>query len=418
MSDVVIKVENLTKVYKLYDKPIDRLKESLNPFKKIYHRDFYALNNVSFEVRRGEVLGIIGKNGSGKSTLLKILTGVLTPTSGNVYVNGKISALLELGAGFNPEFTGIENVYFQGMLMGYTKEEMDKRIDSILSFADIGDFVYQPVKTYSNGMFVRLAFAVAINVDPDILIIDEALAVGDISFQAKCYKKFEEFRAAKKTIVFVSHGLDTIIRYCNRAFVLNNGIKEFESNPKEAVDYYKRILTLAESSVERKEDFKSQGNEMKKNFDINSNALIYGNLDAEIVDFGIFDANNNPVQKLFCGEKFFVRMVVKFNKDIENPIFAFTIKDLKGLELTGTNTHYENVYTGNFKAGEKVFVEFEQIMNLQSGSYSLSLGCTNFDLNGFLVYNRLYDILLFEVVSYKLFVGLFDPKSCVKIERM
>ncbi|MGC8771613.1 MAG: ABC transporter ATP-binding protein [Brevinematia bacterium] len=419
MNDIAIKVENLTKVYKLYDKPVDRLKESLHPFRKCYHRDFYALKDVSFEVKKGETLGIIGKNGSGKSTLLKIITGVLTPTSGNVYVNGKISALLELGAGFNPEFTGIENVYFQGMLMEYTKEEMDAKLPEILAFADIGDFVNQPVKTYSSGMFVRLAFAVAISVDPEILIVDEALAVGDISFQAKCYKKFEEFRNAKKTIVFVTHSLDTVIRYCNWAFVLNNGIMEFEGNPKDAVDYYKRILTLDGSSSVREEKVVNYNSlEMKTNFNLNKSSLSYGNLEAEIVDFGIFDKDNYPVQKLFHGEPFYVKMVVKFNTEVENPIFAFTIKDLKGLELVGTNTHYEKVYTGKFFMGDRVIVEFKQILNLQSGAYALSLGCTNFDVNGFLVYHRLYDIILFEVISHKNFVGFFDPESEVLIEKI
>lgn len=421
MEDIVIKVENLTKVYKLYDKPINRLKEALHPFRKSYHKDFYALNNVSFEVKKGETLGIIGKNGSGKSTLLKIITGVLTPTSGNVYVNGKISALLELGAGFNPEFTGIENVYFQGMLMGYTKEEIDSKLDEILSFADIGDFVYQPVKTYSSGMFVRLAFAVAINVDPDILIVDEALAVGDISFQAKCYKKFEEFRRAVKTIVFVTHSLDTVIRYCDWALVLNNGVKEYEGNPKDAVDYYKRILTLNDSQVIRKEKLRDEilgDSEMRRNFKLNKNALNYGNLEAEIIDFGIFDKDNIPSQKLFFGEDYYVRMVVKFHKEIENPIFAFTIKDLKGLEIVGTNTHYENLYNGKFFKGDLVFIEFKQKLNLQNGNYALSLGCTNFDVNGFLVYHRLYDIILFEVVSHKQFVGFFDPKSEILIEKI
>ena len=188
-KNTAIKVTNLSKVYKLYDKPADRLKESLHPLKKKYHKEFYALNDVSFEIKKGETVGIIGKNGAGKSTLLKIITGVLTPSGGHVHVNGRIASLLELGAGFNPEYTGVENIYLQGTLMGYTKEEMESKIQAILDFADIGDFVYQPVKSYSSGMFARLAFAVAINVEPDILIVDEALSVGDVFFQNKCFKK-------------------------------------------------------------------------------------------------------------------------------------------------------------------------------------------------------------------------------------
>ena len=194
-SDIAIKVENLSKIYKLYNRPVDRMKESLHPFRKKYHKEFFALNDVSFELKKGETLGIIGKNGSGKSTLLKIITGVLAPASGSVYVNGKVSALLELGAGFNPEMSGIENVFFQGAIMGYSRQEMDSKIDEILSFADIGEFVYQPVKTYSSGMFARLAFAVAMSVwILTILIVDEALAVGDARFVKKCYERMDVFR--------------------------------------------------------------------------------------------------------------------------------------------------------------------------------------------------------------------------------
>ncbi|HMT02221.1 MAG TPA: ABC transporter ATP-binding protein, partial [Burkholderiales bacterium] len=216
----IIKVENLTKIYKLYDAPIDRLKEALHWRHKKYHKDFYALNNISFEINTGECVGIIGKNGSGKSTLLKIIAKVLTPSSGAVTVNGKVSALLELGAGFNPEYTGIENIYFQGSLMGYTKEEIDKKVDAILSFADIGEFAFQPVKMYSSGMFARLAFAVAINVEPDILIVDEALSVGDMFFQAKSMAKMKSLIEDKKvTVLFVTHDISSIKAMCNKAIL-------------------------------------------------------------------------------------------------------------------------------------------------------------------------------------------------------
>ena len=224
MPNTAIKVSHLTKVYKLYEKPIDRLKESLHPLKKQYHKDFYALNDVSFEIKKGETVGIIGKNGAGKSTLLKIITGVLTPSSGHVHTNGRISSLLELGAGFNPEYTGVENIYLQGTLMGYSKEEMEAKIDEILVFADIGDFVYQPVKSYSSGMFARLAFAVAINVEPDILIVDEAWSVGDAAFQNKCIRKMEEIGKKGITILFVSHDTQTINKFCNNVIWFNDGI--------------------------------------------------------------------------------------------------------------------------------------------------------------------------------------------------
>ena len=207
MDNVAIKVNNVSKIYRLYDKPTDRLKEALGFSKKKRYKEHYALNNVSFDVKRGETVGIIGTNGSGKSTILKIITGVLNPSMGDVKIAGRISALLELGAGFNMEYTGIENIYLNATMMGFTREETDAKLQSILDFADIGDFVYQPVKTYSSGMFVRLAFAVSINIDPDILIVDEALSVGDVFFQVKCYHKFEEFKKMGKTILFLSHDL-------------------------------------------------------------------------------------------------------------------------------------------------------------------------------------------------------------------
>ena len=243
MSEYAIQVQNVEKMYKLYDKPTDRLKESLGFSKKKRYKEHFALNNVSFNVKKGETVGIIGTNGSGKSTILKIITGVLNPCpGGNIVVDGRISALLELGAGFNGEYTGIENVYLNGTMIGFTKEEIDEKLQDIIDFADIGDFINQPVKTYSSGMFVRLAFAVAINIDPEILIVDEALSVGDVFFQAKCYHKFEEFKKMGKTILFVSHDLGSIGKYCDRVVLLNKGKKLNEGTPKEMIDIYKKLL--------------------------------------------------------------------------------------------------------------------------------------------------------------------------------
>lgn len=235
MSEVAIRVDDVSKLYKLYDKPSDRLKESLGLTRKKLYKEHYALHNVSFDVKRGETVGIIGTNGSGKSTILKIITGVLNPSGGHVEIDGRISALLELGAGFNMEYTGIENIYLNGTMIGFSREEIDAKMQDILDFADIGDFVHQPVKTYSSGMFVRLAFAVAINIDPEILIVDEALSVGDVFFQAKCYKKFEDFKKMGKTILFVSHDLGSISKYCDRVVLLNRGKKLAEGTPKEMV---------------------------------------------------------------------------------------------------------------------------------------------------------------------------------------
>ena len=242
MSANAITVKDVTKVYRLYDKPIDRLKESLSLTHKSYHKDFYALNGLSFNVEKGQTVGIIGTNGSGKSTILKIITGVLTPTTGQVDVEGKISALLELGAGFNMDYTGIENIYMNGTMMGYSRKEMDEKLQDILDFADIGDFVYQPVKTYSSGMFVRLAFALNINVEPEILIVDEALSVGDVFFQAKCYRKMEEIKKRGTTILMVTHDMGSIIKYCDKVVLLNKGEFIAEGEPGHMVDLYKKIL--------------------------------------------------------------------------------------------------------------------------------------------------------------------------------
>ncbi|MCI8669070.1 MAG: ABC transporter ATP-binding protein [Lachnospiraceae bacterium] len=444
MSDIAIKVSNLTKIYKLYDKPTLRLKEALSVTKKKYHKDFQALNDVSFEIEKGEMLGIIGKNGAGKSTILKIITGVLTPTSGTVEINGKISALLELGAGFNPEYTGIENVYLNGTMIGFTKEEMDRKIDDIIGFADIGDFINQPVKTYSSGMFARLAFAVAINVEPDILIVDEALSVGDVFFQAKCYKKLEDLKNSGKTILFVTHDMGSVMKYCNRAIIFNAGSIVAQGNPAEMIDIYKKILVgqfdgdkkdvddlieketpteLMENTGKKAAASDGNGSKSGKGIKpgikwqdymlVNPNSQIYGDERAEIIDFGIFDENGEITNTIYKFKEFSVRMKIRFNETIENPIFAFSIKDIKGTELTGTNTIIEKTDTGVIRQGEEAEIEFRQKMILQGGQYLLLLGCTGFERDNLVVYNRLYDICCINVIADKTTVGYFDLDSRV-----
>lgn len=420
MSDIAIKVDNVSKLYKLYDKPSDRLKESLGLSKKKRYREHYALKNVNFDVYQGETVGIIGTNGSGKSTILKIITGVLNQTLGNVAINGRISALLELGAGFNMEYTGIENVYLNGTMIGFSKEEIDNKLEDILSFADIGDFVYQPVKTYSSGMFVRLAFAVAINIDPEILIVDEALSVGDVFFQSKCYRKFEEFKKLGKTILFVSHDLGSISKYCDRVVLLNKGQKLAEGNPKEIIDMYKKVLVnqIDDNDLPKEEKPVEEINtNWKKNLSLNPEVLEYGNKLAEIIDFCIIDHESNIVNSITKGEKFKVKMKVKFNTNLQQPIIAFTIRDLHGTELTGTNTMLEDVNTGNPQKGDILSVTFTQQMDLQSRNYLLSLGCTGFNEGNFTVYHRLYDVCSIAVVSSKDSVGVYDMNSVLEISR-
>lgn len=428
-NEIAIKVEDLSKIYKLYDKPMDRLKESLGLTRQKKYREYYALSHVDMEVKRGETVGIIGTNGSGKSTILKIITGVLNPSGGQVSINGRISALLELGAGFNMEYTGIENVYLNGTMIGFTREEIDKKMDDIVTFADIGDFINQPVKTYSSGMFVRLAFAVAINIEPEILIVDEALSVGDVFFQAKCYHKFEEFKKMGKTILFVSHDLGSVAKYCDRVVLLNKGHKMAEGAPKKIVDMYKQILVhenekdiidpekIGQEGYGKKPDILTKKVEgaWKNQMDMNPNLLDYGEKYAEIVDFALVDERGQIVNSIVKGTEFEIKMKVKFHQDIQDPIFAFTIKDLQGTEVTGTNTMYENIDSGLVRAGEERVVTFRQKMNLQGRSYLLSLGCVGFANNMFSVYHRIYDACDINVISDKNTVGFYDMESMVDI---
>lgn len=422
MNNIAIKVSHLTKVYKLYDKPIDRLKESLHPLKKKYHKEFYALNDVSFEIKKGETVGIIGKNGAGKSTLLKIITGVLTPSSGHVHVNGRIASLLELGAGFNPEYTGVENIYLQGTLMGYTKEEMESKIQAILDFADIGDFVYQPVKSYSSGMFARLAFAVAINVEPDILIVDEALSVGDMAFQAKCFNKFKEFQRQNKTILFVTHSIDLIIKYCQSAILISDGKKLLQGDTKSTTEMFRKIMvSTLPKEIQGKEDDNNiidsldlNNYDLKSNLPLNSKANIYGSMEAEIIDFAIINEEKKISNYLKHNEEYTILITVKFNQDIIDPIFAYTFKSVDGMELTGTNTNNLNEVFGKIEAGEIITIKFKQKMILNSGTYFLALGCTKYENDNLRVFHRIYDAVQVDVVSPTLATGIaFSPTELI-----
>lgn len=419
-NKVAIVANNITKIYQMYEKPSDRLKQFLAAGKKKYFREFNALHDISFQVKQGETVGIIGVNGSGKSTLLQILAGTLQPTKGEMQVSGRVAALLELGSGFNPEFTGRENVYLNGTILGLSKEEIDNRFEEIEKFADIGDFIDQPVKSYSSGMYVRLAFAVAINVDADILIIDEALAVGDVFFQAKCYKKFEEYKKNGKTILLVTHDLGSVIKYCDNVILLDQGELLGIGNSKEMVDMYKKLLVSTNNKSNKAFSNKSLTSNTSFEkwstfYDINSSHLDYGNYFAKIIDFGIFDDFNNLNSQIDKDTNCLIKMRVQFEKKINFPIFAFTIKDLKGTEITGTNTMMENELIPEVNKGEIVEITFKQKMNLQGGNYLLSLGCTGFDNNNFVVYHRLYDIISFQVISTKNTVGYFDLNSKVEI---
>ena len=390
-AEKIISVDQVSKVYRLYDKPIDRLLESISLRKKSYHKDFYALRDISFSVGRGEAVGIIGTNGSGKSTMLKIITGVLSATTGKVESRGSICALLELGAGFNQDYTGIENIYMNGTMMGFSKAEMDEKLPAILEFADIGDFVYQPVKSYSSGMFVRLAFALYISIDPEVLIVDEALSVGDVFFQAKCYHRMDELKRKGTTILMVTHDLGSVMKYCDRVVLFHKGEKVGEGLPGQMVDKYKKILAGKDPHAEQfmeEQNFlgnvdeeaadtagSTETNEnagsdsgrntgeagehaeptspeagqsspkptgfMKDHLTLNPSSQQYGNGKAEILDFGVLDKDGRPGNVLLKGEEFSIKERIVFHDDIAAPIFTFTIKDKRGMDLSGTNTLFE-----------------------------------------------------------------------------
>lgn len=422
VMDNVIEIKNISKIYNLYNKPSDRLKEALFS-RKSRHTEFAALNDVSFNVNKGEILGIIGKNGSGKSTILKIITSVLTPTSGECIVKGKIAALLELGAGFNMEYTGIENIYLNGQMIGFSKDEMDKKLQDIIDFADIGEHIYQPVKTYSSGMFARLAFSVAISVDPDILIVDEALSVGDVFFQNKCYRRFEEFRERGKTILFVTHDMGSVIRYCNRCVLLNAGKKVAEGKPQEMVDLYKRIMVgqWNENEESSEEASSIQSSNVKNDqlwkdqISTNPDVEVYGDGRADIIDFGIFSDTGDIGNNVYKGDYYSVKMKVRINEDNLNPIFAFKLRDIKGTELTGTNTMLEDIDTSQCKKGDIVTITFRQKQYLQPGQYLVSFGCTAFEGDQFVVYCRNYNCCVLGVVAQKGTIGIFDSESEVRV---
>ena len=434
-SDISIKIENLCKNYKMFARKKDRMLETMFPMVE-KHGVFKAMENLNLEVKKGEVLGVLGKNGAGKSTLLKMITGVVTPTSGTIQLNGKISSLLELGTAFNPELTGIENIYQHGQVMGLTPEQIEEKKPEIIEFADIGDHLYQPVKTYSSGMFARLAFACAINVDPDILIVDEVLSVGDMAFQLKCFKKFEQFKEKGKTILFVTHNISDVLKNCTRTIIIDSGKKIFDGSVKDGVERYKKIIVglNPEESQEMtdeqilsqnkniegdKEKTSKENEEWKTHFTQNPNIVDYGNGKAEVIDYGIFDVNGNYAMAIENDKEIILKSKIRFNEDVKDPIFTMTLKDFKGLEICGTNTLIEKVITGNYKKGDVVIAEFKQILNVAPGKYTLSFSCTHFDHKGELeVLNRKYDALLVEVLSMKNTVGLMNLESKIKITRM
>ena len=410
-----IEVTNLTKIYHLYDKPVDRLKEALNPFRRSYHEDFYAVKNVSFTVAKGEIVGIIGNNGAGKSTLLKMIAGVLTPTEGNVKVHGKVASLLELGAGFNPEMTGIENIYLNGTILGYTRAEIDAKLDEILAFADIGDYVHHPVKTYSSGMFARLAFSVMINVEPDILIVDEALSVGDSMFQHKCMARMRQMMQKGVTILFVSHSIDAVKALCDRAIWLEQGQIKLEGDATQIANIFLNEVFLehnriVESSLEEKSDDTLAASAVSKtptDEESDETKAILDNPLLKIHRFEILDRHGRPTKLLHQKEPFTIRAVVECKGHIEHFSVGFLIKDRFGIELTGESIFNKFRKSVPCQKGQKIVVEFSSRMLLRGGeSYAVALR-----VNSVSQWDRSDNIQLYSDETAAVFEVAYDPNN-------
>ncbi|MDD3569493.1 MAG: ABC transporter ATP-binding protein [Lachnospiraceae bacterium] len=364
MEESIISIKNLIKIYRIYDKPVDRLKESISVSKKKYSKEFYALKNISFSIRQGENVGIIGTNGSGKSTLLKIITGVLNPTEGEVEVRGKVSALLELGTGFNPDYTGIENIYLSGTMMGLNRNEIDSKLDEILNFADIGEFINQPVKTYSSGMFARLAFAVAINVEPEILIVDEALSVGDTRFKLKCMKKMKEMMFSGTTVLFVSHDVNAIKRFCSRALWLNKGVVMADGDVDRITDKYLDFLKIGEVAFDDEEQ-----EEIPKQSDDEIEFAPGDNM-AQIIAFHLWNSKGKEVNEFEFNERITAEVVYDvYDENVDNPVLGVAIRGMDDDYVCGLNTLLDNVNIPWKYGRNRFFIQYVKGILSVGGKY-------------------------------------------------
>ncbi len=376
----VITVRHLSKKYRIYDRPWDKLRELVGFGSTKLHREFWALEDISFELEAGQTLGIIGQNGSGKSTLLQILAGIMSQTLGDCLVSGKVSALLELGSGFNPEFTGRENVYMNGAILGLDTREMDKRFDRVAAFAEIGDFIDQPVKTYSSGMFMRLAFAVAVNVDPDILLVDEALAVGDLIFQHRCMHRMNSLRDSGKTTVFVTHDLEAITKFCDRAILLDGGRLLEDGRPDVVVQKYRALMFERErkyggfdgTAIPGMAELRAE-KEMPVARTIPNIDHRFGNGEALILGVELLDSSEKTVSQVVGGQTAIIRVSVQLKQDIERPIIGYTMRDRLGVEISSCNTSYAGRPLPSGKAGQIITSDFSiKFPDLAPGSYSIS----------------------------------------------
>jgi len=423
MNEIAISLKNISKCFKRYSRPIERLKEILLPGKS-RAEEFWALQNINLEIHKGQTVGIVGQNGSGKSTLLQIIAGTLTPTTGEVVVNGRVSALLELGSGFNPEFTGRQNVFFNGRLLGLSKREIEEKFDQIVSFANIGDFIDQPVTTYSSGMYIRLAFAVAINVDPDILIIDEALSVGDAKFQLKCFLKLKELQEKGITILFVSHDSNLIKRYCQTALLLNQGQKVIEAVPNTVINRYTKLLFADEEDQQMlQQELKLSNNE--EIYSNSSNLLAhcqpkeyrYGNGRGEIQAIHIENSQGQATLTFASCEKMVARLVILVQDFVAKPLVAMTLKDAKGEDIYITNTYYQNIEIPELTPGSLLNISFTQELLICPGDYFISFGFISLDGNQIIPVDRRYDAIHLKVIraSHDMSQGVVNLQSKIDV---
>jgi ABC-type polysaccharide/polyol phosphate transport system ATPase subunit len=394
----VVLVHNVSKLYKLYPRPSDRLREALPFGRRKLHTDFWALRDISFQVEKGETLGLVGPNGCGKSTLLQIVSGILQPTLGRVVTRGRIAALLELGAGFNPEFSGRENVFLNGEIMGLSRAEIERAMPSIEAFAEIGEFIARPVKEYSSGMYVRLAFATAIHVDPEILIVDEALAVGDAVFANRCVRKFEELRERKITVLFVSHDLGLVKQLSDRAILLLNGRIEAQGAPSDVINrYIGLVLEKQQASQERQQRFGA--------------SYRHGDGASEILGVELLNAAGDPVTSVASGETVTVRVRTRFHQPKCDPMVGILIRTRIGMDVYGTNTRIEKAHLGSYQAGDELEVDFHFACWLTPQPYTLTVALQNPDGSS---HDWLDDVIPFDVVDTRVAAGVANLRAQIE----
>jgi len=444
-----IEVEGLGKCYQIYEKPRDRLAQSLWRGRRNFYREFWALQEVSFEVPRGDALGVVGRNGSGKSTLLQIICGTLSPTTGNVRVQGRVAALLELGSGFNPELTGRENVHMNATILGLSAKEIEERFDDIVAFSEIPEFLDQPIKTYSSGMTLRLAFAVAVNVDADIIVIDEALAVGDARFQLKCAKAMDRLRANGKTLLFVSHDGGSIKRLCSEAILLERGRLLVRAAPNDTMNIYSKLLAdergaaAVEGDIRALADARAAGRRGgpvpakgvlvaerglderaslllasdRSHAQITGNEFSYGGELGKIESIVVTDDHATPRTSFTTGDRMRVNLLLAVGSvDIVDSIYALAIKDIHGQEVYGTNTFFQGKPTPTMPAGARFRVSFEMAVNLMAGTYFLSLGWTYFEGSELRIIHRRYDVVRLDVLPADRSTGIANCYAAISFE--